>query len=219
MTAVVLAAAALVLSALSALTIHPVRTTYVWGVPTAPANVGTDSQVIEHQGSFTPLLLAAHTPENIEITWTCDAGIAATGGHEVDVFATTKQRDTAGALLLTLVDGVFVLTVAGEALVALPYRASPTDCWYRFHLTSDGTWHAYEGTDLLHSGSNGASPVTTGFASDLAGVPPADVVGQLEVALTTRPHGSTGSSTTRVMQALALLLGGLAVVCLLKAWR
>jgi hypothetical protein len=211
--AAVFAAGALILAVVSSLAIEQIRTTYTWGIPEAPQEDGA-WRPVPSTGEFTPLLLAA-PPFQWDVRWSCRID-RPNGGEPLEVFGSIVHDEFGPGLRVTLLDDTFEVVVGGDAVTSIPVLpdAAP-ECVYRFTLDDEGAWSLLTGEQALDAGSIDELPRLNGFGSGLGG----DVSGSVGVVVTTQRFGATASTGVRLMQIAAVVLGAIAVCCLVWWWR
>ena len=213
LVAAVLAVCALILAVVSSLAIEQIRTTYTWGIPAAPQG-DEEWRPVAATGEFTPLLFAA-PPFLWDIRWSCQ--MAAPDDAAFEVFASIVHDEFGPGLRVTRLDDAFEVAVGGAVVAGTPVPADGAQgCAIRFTLDDDGAWSLMEGDQVLDSGSIDERPRMNGFGSDLGG---ADGTGEVGVVVTTQRYGSTASMGVRLMQIASVVLGAMAVGCLVLWWR
>lgn len=182
-----------------------IRSTHSWPPSTLPAKRPTDLW-------YSPLLLAAHRPEGIDVQIPCGLGpsLPATGSSPV-VIATARNPQQAGALSIARRERLFVISVGDQVLRRLPVVSEPTDrsCAYRMRL-SGRQWSVEGGSvGLPRSGALDSMPRVFGVFSELdlrRGPNP-------RIAITTIPHAT--EATVRQTAAWVVAVSALIAALLL----
>jgi Mycobacterial cell wall arabinan synthesis protein len=166
-------------------------TSYHWSRGDPAGSGHPDSRTIDSSTGFTPLLLAAHVPESLEVTWSCSLPSAA-GQEPYIIVASQRAREGGNGLTVWAhPSGVHEVTIRGQVLTTLAHGPpSPVaDCMRTASFARSGVWSVHQDGITVDSGVV-EPPVVTGIGTDLD---PGALDSFVRLNLTTVAHGPSSS--------------------------
>lgn len=156
--------------------------------------------------AFAPVLLAAHSPQAIEVLVPCATVAGATAA--VEVHGSTRETTVPDRLSVVVLAGSLEVRVGEQLLVQAPAGpAAPLGdtCAFRLAMDSagfgDATWALWRGDVLVGEGAT-TPPVVSGFATAMV---PAE--SGVQVRITTRAGSSRPSARQWAWLGIAIAAG------------
>lgn len=190
-------------------------TSYRWSRGESAASSHPATTILDSATTFTPLLLSAHVPEKMKVSWSCNLQSPEARTPHVVVATQLGRAGGDGLIIRDDGKGAYHLVVRGQLLTTLPYvdQSRGSDCVHTALFSRSGFWTVQQDDVTVRSGTVDP-PAVTGIVTELE--PGQLGEGFVELDLITVPHGPSKSGLRSILRLGSMALTLVAVVLLLN---